>query len=135
MFSDVPNLGMTFGYTNASWTLKADLTSEYLCRVINAMDRRGAAFVYPHPDDPDMPKVPIVDFSSGYVQRAVADLPKQGPVKPWRLNQNYPKDIMLLRHGRVDDGVLRFAQAGASPFAASDSAAPATDAPVAIAAE
>ena len=113
MFSDVPNLAMTFGYTNASWTLKADLTSEYICRLINTMDRKGVQIAYPHPSDPDslIPET-IVDFSSGYIERAAADLPKQGQKKPWRLNQNYAKDIVNLRHKAVDDGVMVFAKAG-----------------------
>ncbi len=113
MFSDVPNLGMTFGYTNASWTLKADLTSEYICRVINTMDRKGAQIAYPHPADGEklIPET-IVDFSSGYIERAAADLPKQGQKKPWRLNQNYAKDIVNLRYKAVDDGVMVFAKAG-----------------------
>ncbi|WP_108812428.1 NAD(P)-binding domain-containing protein [Sphingorhabdus sp. Alg231-15] len=113
MFSDVPNLAMTFGYTNASWTLKADLTSEYICRLINLMDRKDAQIAYPHPTDPEsMVPETIVDFSSGYIERAAADLPKQGQKKPWRLNQNYAKDIINLRHRTVDDGVMVFAKAG-----------------------
>lgn len=114
MFSDVPNLAMTFGYTNASWTLKADLTSEYICRLINVMDRKNVQIAYPHPTDPDdLVAETIVDFSSGYIERAAADLPKQGQKKPWRLNQNYAKDIVNLRHKTVDDGVMKFAKAGA----------------------
>lgn len=109
MMSGVPNLGMTFGYTNSSWTLKADLTSEYICRLLNHMEAKGFDFAVPTlPADGSVQPEPLLDFSSGYVQRAIADLPKQGQEKPWRLNQNYPKDIINLRHKAVDDGVLMF---------------------------
>lgn len=113
MFSGVPNFGMTMGYTNASWTLKADLTSEYVCRLINFMDKNGTPIATPTlPADGSVGTEPMLDFTSGYVQRAIKDLPKQGDRKPWRLNQNYPKDIINLRHKTVDDGVLVFSQAG-----------------------
>lgn len=113
MFSGVPNFGMTMGYTNASWTLKADLTSEYVCRLINFMDKNGTPIATPTlPADGSVGTEPMLDFTSGYVQRAIKDLPKQGDRKPWRLNQNYPKDIINLRHKAVDDGVLVFAKAG-----------------------
>ncbi|MEP3465412.1 MAG: FAD-containing monooxygenase EthA, partial [Parasphingorhabdus sp.] len=109
MMSGVPNLGMTFGYTNSSWTLKADLTSEYICRLLNHMDANGFDYAVPTlPADGSVKPEPLLDFSSGYVQRAIADLPKQGQEKPWRLNQNYPKDIINLRHKAVDDGVVVF---------------------------
>ena len=109
MFNDLPNFAMTFGYTNASWTLKADLTSEYICRLLNEMDRRGAVAAAPHLADPHaMEARPLVDFASGYIARAEGKLPKQGADKPWRLNQNYAKDILVLRHGQIDDGVMRF---------------------------
>lgn len=113
MFSGVPNFGMTMGYTNASWTLKADLTSEYVCRLINFMDKNGTPIATPTlPADGSVGTEPMLDFTSGYVQRAIKDLPKQGDRKPWRLNQNYPKDIINLRHKTIDDGVLVFAKAG-----------------------
>lgn len=112
MFSGVPNLGMTFGYTNSSWTLKADLTSEYVCRLINFMDRKGFDSATPTlPADGSIQPEAMLDFSSGYVQRAIKELPKQGQKKPWRLNQNYPKDIINLRHKAIDDGALVFAKA------------------------
>ncbi len=124
MFSGVPNFGMTMGYTNASWTLKADLTSEYVCRLINFMDKNGTPIATPTlPADDSVGTEPMLDFTSGYVQRAIKDLPKQGDRKPWRLNQNYPKDIINLRHKTVDDGVMVFAKAG------SPSVKPSTDAP------
>ncbi len=115
MFSGIPNFGMTMGYTNASWTLKADLTSEYVCRLINYMDEHGTPIATPTlPAGETMGTEPMLDFSSGYVQRAIKDLPKQGDRKPWRLNQNFPKDIINLRHKTVNDGVMVFSKAGAA---------------------
>ena len=112
MFSGVPNLGMTFGYTNSSWTLKADLTSEYVCRLLNHMDDHGYDCATPTlPADGSVEPEPLLDFSSGYVQRALADLPKQGQEKPWRLNQNYALDIINLRYRKIDDGALVFGKA------------------------
>ncbi len=108
MFSDVPNLAATFGYTNASWTLKADLIGQYVCRILREMDARGAKIVVPHNDDPNMPVEQFVDFSSGYFQRVIDQLPKQGARKPWKLYQNYAKDLLALRYGAVEDGALRF---------------------------
>jgi monooxygenase len=114
MFSGIPNFGMTMGYTNASWTLKADLTSEYVCRLINHMDRKGTPIATPTlPADGLIGTEPMLDFSSGYVQRAIKHLPKQGDRKPWRLNQNFPKDIINLRHKAIDDGVIVFSKPGA----------------------
>ncbi len=111
MYGGIPNLANTFGYTNASWTLKADLTAGYVCRLLNHMDRRGITVATPAPDASLHPE-PFIDFTSGYVQRAAAMLPKQGDRKPWRLYQNYLLDLLMLRLGRVDDGVMAFARAG-----------------------
>lgn len=108
MFSDVPNLASAFGYTNASWTLKADLTSEYVCKLLNHMDRNGLAFCVPRLDESGMEVEPWLDFSSGYVQRAMAKFPKQGKKKPWKAYQNYALDLMALKLGRVDDGAMKF---------------------------
>ena len=105
MFDDVPNLAMWFGYTNASWTLKADLTSEYMCRVINHMDKGGTKIATPRLDEPDMTYEKFVDFSSGYFARAKDILPKQGTALPWKLNQNYAKDLLLLRRGSVTNAM------------------------------
>jgi cation diffusion facilitator CzcD-associated flavoprotein CzcO len=113
MFSDVPNLAATFGYTNASWTLKADLIAQYACRILNAMDAKGMKIAVAHNDDPNMPVEDFVDFSSGYFQRALATLPKQGARKPWRLYQNYIKDLLSLRYGGLEDGALRFSNPSA----------------------
>lgn len=106
MFSDVPNLAMSFGYTNASWTLKSDLTCEYVCRLLNHMEREGYRRCVPRRNDPSVGEEPFLDFSSGYVQRSLAALPKQGSKAPWKLYQNYLLDIVTMRHGRVDDGVM-----------------------------
>jgi monooxygenase len=108
MYSDVPNLASSFGYTNASWTLKCDLTCEYVCRLINYMDRHGHKSCVPHNVDPSITELPSVDFTSGYVQRSIAKLPKQGSKRPWRLYQNYALDILTLRFGKVDDGVMQY---------------------------
>ena len=111
MYSGLPNLASSFGYTNASWTLKCDLTCQYVCRLINHMDKNGIDYCVPRNDDASVTAQPWVDFSSGYFQRAMNILPKQGSKTPWRLYQNYPKDIMLLRFGKIDDGILRFTRA------------------------
>jgi len=108
MYDGVPNLASTFGYTNASWTLKCDLTCEFVCRVLNHMKKTGQRQVMPVNDTGDVASAPWLDFSSGYVQRAMEKWPKQGAKVPWRLDQNYAKDLMNLRYARLDDGVLRF---------------------------
>jgi monooxygenase len=108
MYSDVPNLASAFGYTNASWTLKCDLTCEYVCRLINYMDRRGYKQCMPHNVDPSITELPSLNFSSGYVQRSIAKMPKQGSKRPWRLYQNYALDIVTLRYGKIDDGVMQY---------------------------
>jgi monooxygenase len=120
MFSDVPNLASSFGYTNASWTLKCDLTCEYVCRLLNHMQKHGYRQCMPRNVDPSLTEEPWIDFSSGYVQRSLHQLPKQGSKLPWKLHQNYAFDIMMLRYGRVDDGVMEFqgARATATPSTA-----------------
>lgn len=105
MFSGVPNLALSSGYTNASWTLKCDLTSAYVCRLLNHMDKKGFTQARPELDWADMEVAPLLDFTSGYVVRKLDELPKQGTVTPWRLHQNYLLDIMMLRMGRVTDGI------------------------------
>ena len=107
MYSEVPNLATAFGYTNASWTLKADLTSAFVCRLINYMDQRGYGEARPV-RDASVQEAPFLDFSSGYVQRALSELPLQGTTKPWKLNQNYALDLLALRFGKLDDGTMRF---------------------------
>ena len=108
MVSGVPNLASAFGYTNASWTLRSDLTCEYVCRLLNHMRRRGLRQCTPRNTDPTLSKEPFVDFSSGYFQRSLAQFPKQGSKLPWKLHQNYLRDLLLLRFGKVDDGVMAF---------------------------
>lgn len=108
MYSDVPNLASAFGYTNASWTLKCDLTAEYVCRILKHMDRHGYAQCTPRVNDPELTAEAVLDFTSGYVQRALHTLPRQGSKTPWRLHQNYVKDLSMLRFGRVDDGTMEF---------------------------
>lgn len=121
MFSDVPNLASSFGYTNASWTLKSDLTCAYVCRLLNHMEKHGWAQCTPRNAGAALVPQPWLDFSSGYVTRAVGKFPKQGSRTPWRVHQNYVRDLLSLRFGKVDDGVMTFsnpprphpAQAGA----------------------
>jgi cation diffusion facilitator CzcD-associated flavoprotein CzcO len=108
MYSDIPNLASAFGYTNASWTLKCDLTSEYVCRLINYMDGHGYSQCTPRRTDPTVVDEPAIDFSSGYVQRALHTLPRQGSKTPWRLHQNYALDLMGVRYSAVDDGTMKF---------------------------
>ncbi|MFC3151995.1 flavin-containing monooxygenase [Litoribrevibacter euphylliae] len=107
LFEDLPNLGMIFGYTNASWTLKADLVSEYMCRVINHLDKSDTVMAVPK-DNQSMKHIPFMDMTSGYIQRALNRAPKQGEKLPWRLYQNYLKDMLMLRYGKLNDGVLEF---------------------------
>ena len=109
MYSDVPNLASSFGYTNASWTLKCDLTCEYVCRLLNHMDKHGYGQCTPRKQDPAIRDEPWLDFSSGYVQRALDILPRQGSKRPWKLYQNYALDLMTLRYGAVEDGTMEFA--------------------------
>jgi monooxygenase len=108
MFSNVPNFAVAFGYTNASWTLKCDLTSAYVGRLISYMDRHGYASCTPRRRDPSVEEQPLVDFSSGYFQRAIDQLPRQGSKRPWRLYQNYLRDLVSLRFGAVNDEALEF---------------------------
>jgi monooxygenase len=107
MLSEVPNAAYTFGYTNASWTLKADLTCEYIARLLNHMDAHGYTQCVPR-RDPSVAEEPMIDFSSGYIQRSIAQFPKQGSRAPWRLYQNYALDLLALRRSPIDDGALEF---------------------------
>jgi cation diffusion facilitator CzcD-associated flavoprotein CzcO len=111
MISGVPNMAIAFGYTNASWTLKCDLTCEYVCRLLNHMDERGYAYCMPPRADSSLETDPFIDFSSGYVQRAIAHFPRQGKRAPWRLHQNYALDIFEIRRGELEDGTLQFVEA------------------------
>ncbi|HST54161.1 MAG TPA: NAD(P)/FAD-dependent oxidoreductase [Pyrinomonadaceae bacterium] len=111
MYSDVPNLAFAIGYTNASWTLKCDLTAEYVCRLLNHMDASGYDWCAPRRNDPSLTEEPIVNFTSGYVRRALDTLPRQGSRRPWRLYQNYALDLLTLRHSAIEDGTLEFGRA------------------------
>jgi monooxygenase len=113
MYSGVPNLASSFGYTNASWTLKSDLTCMYVCRLLNHMDRTGTQIATPVLDDPEVEEQPWLSFTSGYVQRALEHLPKQGSKRPWRVHQNYALDLLDLKFGKVEDGAMTFTRAGA----------------------
>ncbi len=111
MFTGVPNFAATMGYTNASWTLKADLAATYVCRLLNHMRRHGYAVACAEPPDPSLPTLPWLDLSSGYVMRSLESLPRQGQHAPWRLYHNYLLDLVMLRYGPVRDRALRFEKA------------------------
>ncbi|KVE28853.1 FAD-containing monooxygenase EthA [Burkholderia singularis] len=108
MFSGVPNLVLSFGYTNASWTLKAELIAQYVCRMFQHMRTHGYDVCVPRLPAGQTELEPFVDLSSGYIQRAAAMLPKQGVKKPWKAYQNYIRDFALFRFGSLADGALRF---------------------------
>ena len=111
MYSDVPNMAQTFGYINASWTLRADLTAEYLCRVLNRMDELGVRQCTPRlrEEDRDMPERPwIENFSSGYMQRSMHLFPKQSDRAPWHNPQRYALDKKMIRRAKLEDGALTF---------------------------
>ncbi len=110
MFSDVPNFAAVFGYTNASWTLKSDLACAYVARLIGYMDKRGYVSCVPRRRDPSVKEEPFVDFSSGYFQRGLDQFPHQGSKHPWRLYQNYLRDLLTLRYGPVSNAALEFAR-------------------------
>jgi cation diffusion facilitator CzcD-associated flavoprotein CzcO len=125
MVSGVPNSAFALGYTNASWTLKCDLTHEFVCRVLNHMDDHGYTQCMPENSDPSVTQQPMIDFSSGYVQRSIEKFPKQGSKAPWRLYQNYARDIVSLRRSPIEDGALRFSSNGAPHPASATSEVPA----------
>ncbi|MFD4255786.1 flavin-containing monooxygenase [Amycolatopsis thermoflava] len=110
MLSGVPNYAFTIGYTNASWTLKADLVAGYVCRLLNHLDEHGYTTCTPVAPPSVTATEPLIDLKSGYVLRSIDKLPKQGPAAPWRLFQNYPRDVMLMRHGSLTDDAMRFAR-------------------------
>ena len=112
MFDGVPNLASAFGYTNASWTLKCDLTCEYVCRLLSHMKAQGRRQCTPRNTDASVTEQPWIDFSSGYVQRSLALFPKQGSRAPWKAHQNYARDIATLRYGKLDDGAMVFSNPG-----------------------
>ncbi|MGC0416440.1 flavin-containing monooxygenase [Embleya sp. AB8] len=125
MLSGVPNFALALGYTNASWTLKCDLVGHYVCRLLNHMDAHGYQVCTPQPPAADEPLEPLIDLKSGYVLRGTALMPKQGPRTPWRLHQNYPRDVLLLKHGSLHDRGMRFGHAARRADAGTEAAAPA----------
>jgi monooxygenase len=110
MLSGVPNFAFAIGYTNSSWTLKVDLVCEHLCRLLGHMDAHGHEQAVPVNDDPEMETRPLLDFSAGYVQRSVDQLPRQGSGSPWHLSMSYYEDVEHLRRGPVEDPALRFSR-------------------------
>jgi monooxygenase len=119
MLSGVPNFAFTVGYTNASWTLKADLVSEYVVRLLRYLDRHGYDQCVPTNDDPTVTTRPLLDFQAGYVLRSVEEFPKAGSRQPWQLGMSYAHDLVKLRHGSMDDGAMRFSRRPAAVAAES----------------
>jgi cation diffusion facilitator CzcD-associated flavoprotein CzcO len=113
MLSGVPNFAFTIGYTNASWTLKADLVSEFVCRLLAHMDSRGYDQCVPVNDDPAVTRQPLLDFSAGYVLRSIDQFPQAGSRAPWRLGMSYANDVLTLRYGKINDGAMRFSRRAA----------------------
>lgn len=110
MVSDVPNMAVSMGYTNASWTLKCDLTCDYVCRLLNHMDKHGFTVCTPSNNDPNMEVEPYMTLEAGYIQRSAHLFPHQGSRTPWRLYQNYIRDILMLRYGSLKDGAMAFSK-------------------------
>ena len=113
MLSGVPNLAVALGYTNASWTLKCDLVAHYVCRLLNHMDARGYDTCLPQEPDPSVETEPFIDLQAGYVLRSIDQMPRQGSRAPWRLHQDYPRDVLLLKRGRLDGEGIAFSRAPA----------------------
>jgi cation diffusion facilitator CzcD-associated flavoprotein CzcO len=111
MLSGVPNFAFVFGYTNLSWTLKADLASEHFCRLLDHMDRHDYHVVEPVLDDPTMDRLPFLDLQAGYVQRGVAQFPRSGSRGPWTIDMAYEIDVRRLREDPIEDDALRFRSA------------------------
>jgi cation diffusion facilitator CzcD-associated flavoprotein CzcO len=108
MLSNVPNFAFCIGYTNASWTLRADLASTFVCRLLNHMDRHSYRTCRPTCDPSALDAKPLLDLTSGYVARAAAHLPKQAAQEPWRIRQNYILDMLTMKVSRLEDGILKF---------------------------
>ncbi|MFZ5669507.1 MAG: flavin-containing monooxygenase [Pseudomonadota bacterium] len=120
MYSDVPNMASSFGYTNASWTLKCDLTCEYVTRLLNHMKRAGLRQATPRLKDSEVTPEPWLDFSSGYVQRSIGRFPRQGSRAPWKLHQNYARDLMALRFGTLTDEAMEISNPAPGAAAKAD---------------
>jgi cation diffusion facilitator CzcD-associated flavoprotein CzcO len=115
-YSDIPNMASTFGYINASWTLRSDLTAEYVCRLLNHMRKKGVTQCTPRlrEQDRNMKERPWIDgFSSGYMQRMMHRMPRQGDHEPWINPQNYRRDKKMFKHSPIDDGVMQFSKQSA----------------------
>ena len=125
MFGGVPNMALALGYTNASFTLKCDLVSQYMCRLLNHMDARGYKVATPREPGPGLAREPFIDLKSGYVTRSLDQLPMQAETHPWRLHQNYARDLRLFKHGPIDDEIVfsRGPAAKAAPNEQSDGVA------------
>ena len=108
MLGNVPNFAFCVGYTNASWTLRADLSSSFVCRLLNYMDRHGYRTCEPRCNPASLEARPLLGLTSGYVLRAAANLPKQAAEKPWIIRQNYILDMLTMKLGRIKDGTLKF---------------------------
>jgi monooxygenase len=124
MLSGVPNFVFTVGYTNASWTLKADLVSGFVVRLLRHLEARGYDQFVPVNEDPGVTERPLLDFQAGYVLRSVEEFPRSGSRQPWRLGMSYAHDVVNLRYRRIDDGVLRFSRRPAPGQPAPDGADP-----------
>ena len=131
MYSNVPNFSLVFGYTGASWTLKADLTARYLTRVLKVMDRKGADIAVPAADVDAIKKAPMHTFTSGYIRRAKGEMPRQGAEHPWKVHQDYLTDRKIMLREPIEDGVLVFAKAGENWRRESSPAAPGEVTPMA----
>jgi monooxygenase len=104
----VPNLAVAIGYTNASWTLKCDLTCDYVCRLLNHMHERGQTQCTPRNIGEAAHDGPLLGLTSGYIQRSAHLLPKQGTHYPWRVHQSYLRDYRALKMSAVDDSIMEF---------------------------
>ncbi|HEX5730903.1 MAG TPA: hypothetical protein VFX99_15870, partial [Microbacterium sp.] len=122
MLDGIPNFAYAIGYTNASWTLKIGLTYEYFVRLLKHMRRHGYDSVEAQLDA-QVGTRPLLDFKSGYVQRAMAELPRQGERSPWRVSMNYYADARALRWSPIRDRRLRFGSRGEAPAATQDTGA------------
>ena len=120
MLSDVPNTAMAIGYTNASWTLKCELIHRYVCRLLNYMDEHGYVQCTPRITDPHVQQEPAVDLTSGYIQRALTALPRQGSKRPWKVYQNYFLDMLTFRFGKINDGTMEFKQRSPATIGAAE---------------
>lgn len=108
MMTGIPNLAWVIGYTNISWTLRCNLTAQYVCRLLNHMDEHGYDYCVPKLDDEQIERAPAIDLQAGYVQRGIDAFPKQGPVPPWLGSQNFVRDLRYIGRAELEDGALRF---------------------------